>query len=310
MQKLLKNGIALIIFATLIFVFRDRLHNQFLQLRDQFFPCKNPITYTIGTFDVRFGISKADFLTATKQAEEIWEKPIGRDLFREEAKGNLKINLLYDYRQSATEKLQTLGLSVDDSRSSYDLVKARYAALNKQYLEDTATLALRVALLKSRQDAYNKEVVYWNRHGGAPKAEYDALQLEKQSIQTEIESIHQLQNALNIEAGNINALVATLNYLAQGLNLDVAKFNEVGASLGEEFEEGFYTSGAEGRSINVYQYASKTRLVRVLAHEFGHALSLPHLDNPKAIMYELNQATNEKLTADDLSALKTHCGIQ
>ena len=310
MQKILKNFIVLIIIGALIFIFRNQLQNNFFQLRDRLFPCENPMSYSIGEFDKRFGISRENFLAYTKQAEEIWEKPINRDLFVEHASGNLKINLIYDYRQNVTEKLETLGISVDDSRASYDLVKTRYMALGEQYLKDKEIFASKLAELKIRQDAYNREVSYWNSRGGAPKAEFEALQIEKQNIQNEILSVNQLQNSLNVEVENINALVATLNHLVVELNIDVAKFNEVGATRGEEFEEGLYKSGPEGRSIDIYQYDSKNKLIRVLAHEFGHALDLEHINNPKAIMYKLNQGTNEKLTADDLSALKIRCGIK
>ncbi len=310
MQKVLKNFIALAIFGTLIFVTRVPLKNQYLQLSNQIFPCKNSISYTIGTFDERFGITKEDFLAATKQAEEIWEKPIGKNLFMEKTNGTIKINLIYDYRQLATEKLQILSLSVDDSKSSYESVKARFTALSEQYLKDKTVFTSKVASLKSHQDSYNKEVAYWNDQGGAPEAQFDVLELEMQAIKTEIVSINQLQNSLNTEVKNINVLVGTLNRLARELNLGVAKFNEIGVSRGEEFEEGFYTSGPEGQSIDIYQYDSKSKLIRVLAHEFGHALKLEHIDNSKAIMYRLNQETNEILTVDDLSALKIHCGIK
>lgn len=309
-MKNLKNIIAIVIFISLIFVFRDKIQTQFLQLQERFFPCRNPIAYSIGTFDNRFGISKTDFLTAVKQAEDIWEKPIGVDLFSAKSDGKLKINLLYDYRQNATKKLQTLGLSVDKGKASYDAIETRYTALKEQYLSDKNVLVSRIAILTDRQDAYNQNVVYWNKRHGVPEAEYNALQLEKQSIQTELNSINQMQDTLNVEVGDINTLANTLNLMAKELNLNVVNFNEIGNSLGDEFEEGLYKSGPDGESIDIYQYDSKARLVRVLAHELGHALGLDHLDNPKAIMYKLNQATNDKLTADDLSALKAHCGLK
>lgn len=309
MQNVIKNIVALIVFGAIIFVFRERIENQFLQARDHYFPCKNPISYSIDNFDERFGLSKADFLLVIKQAEEIWEKPIGRDLFVEKTNGNLKINLIYDYRQNVTEKLKVLDVAVDDSKSSYDVVNARYIALHKEYLNNKNIFNARVTALKIRQDAYSKQVAYWNNNRGAPKEEFDALQLEKQNIQNELQAVNKLQERLNAEIENINALVATLNRLVKDLNLDVARFNEVGASRGEEFEEALYKSSAEGQSIDIYQYDSKSKLVRVMAHEFGHALGLDHLENPKAIMYKLNEGTNESLTEDDLSALKAHCGI-
>src|SRR3989344_3704354 len=72
-------------------------------------PCEKPITYTLGTFDKRFGISQADFLKTLVQAEEIWERPLGRELFTyvPEA-GEIPVNLIYDSRQETTNTLSHL----------------------------------------------------------------------------------------------------------------------------------------------------------------------------------------------------------
>ena len=77
--------------------------------------------------------------------------------------------------------------------------------------------------------------------------------------------------------------------------------------LGSEFCGGDYVSKDGKQTITIYQFDDENRLVRVLAHEFGHALGLKHNDNPKAIMYRLMQSDSLNLAPDDIAALKERC---
>ena len=124
----------------------------------------------------------------------------------------------------------------------------------------------------------------------------------------EASTINQAQNTLSGGMEIINALGAEVNKLARNLNLQVETFNDIGGN-GEEFDEGEYADNGAGKMINVYQFDSWSKLLRVLAHELGHARGLPHVEDPASIMYRLNQSTNEKLTASDMAALKKLCGF-
>ncbi|MFH0852274.1 MAG: matrixin family metalloprotease [bacterium] len=313
MKKFLKIiiGFAIIgVFAYISYIYRSPLQALFTRFEGVYLPCERPITYKIESFDTRFGISKDYFLNALRDAEAIWEKPIGRELFAYEPEGNLKINLIYDYRQEAAAKLQKLGLTVGDDKISYNILKAKYDAFKAVYALDKAALEAKVLDYETRQSAYEKELAYWNARHGAPKDEYDRLNAERVALNAEVAELNQLQAHLNEEIDNINALVVVLNRLAVSLNLDVSKFNTIGKTLGSEFEEGNYQSGPDGQQINIYEFDNRDKLIRILAHELGHALDLGHVDDPNAIMYRLNNGINNELTAIDLADLKKLCGIK
>lgn len=318
-KKFLLKLIFIVVAVVLVYQYRDVLYAQFLPVWNNIksyisseAPCKKPILYTLDNFDEEFNISKTYFLSALFEAEDIWEKPAGKELFlyaEDSPRDVLKINLIYDYRQQATSKLASLGITVKDNRASYDMLKNKIDLLKKEFDLAKSIYEVRVMSFNKRQKIYEEQVQYWNSKGGAPEKEYDKLEQERIALDREVSRLQTLQKNINEMMEEVNSMVVVLNRLATTLNLVVEKYNTIGASRGESFEEGVYIQEGLNRQIDIYEFSNREKLVRVLAHELGHALGLDHVKDPQAIMYSFNQANSQILTEDDIAELKFKCMI-
>lgn len=102
-------------------------------------------------------------------------------------------------------------------------------------------------------------------------------------------------------AQSLNRSSDEYNNQATELNQTISTYN---SALSERPEEGIY-KGVENR-IEIYLYLNKPELIHTLAHEFGHALGIGHVNNPNAIMYA---KTSQKviLTSEDVNELQDVC---
>jgi len=292
--------------ATVLFILLITLTGFFVY-QNEFAPCKRTVFYDIGNFDIRFGITKEKFLKTIQESEAIWEKKNSSNLFEYKPASKFKINLVFDERQAKTIEAGQSKQEIEGSRAEYDSIAANYkklAANHEQLLNDYNTQAIE---FEAELNFYNSRVAEINNRGGATPKEARELEEEKKRLELEKADLNRQRAVLNNRASELNSLGDTINTLGQKLNINVDVHNQL---FGEarEFDQGEY----QGNTINIYQFDGIGELRLVFAHEFGHALGIEHVENPKSTMYylmEKQDIKNPALSQEDFSALKNRCNF-
>lgn len=300
----------IVILSLIVFAYeqRENIIKNTRMIIHEHFPCVVPLTYSLGTFDSRFGLSREAFLGHIASAEKSWEDVAGRELFRYvETGGDLTVNLIYDERQATTNKLQEIGGQIDGKKDTYESLKANYDRLSEKLRQQRTTYNTKLGEFQTMQREYEKEVAHWNKRGGAPEKEYAQLEQQRAELNARVTALNNSLAQLNKTVTDVNALGTRINALIEELNLNVEKYNTTRSAQGEEFSEGEYVFDPAGKRINIYEFGSALRLSRVLIHELGHALQMDHVDDSEAIMYRLNAGKRETLTEADKTELMRVC---
>jgi hypothetical protein len=284
MQKLLKivftlaalSGWLYFYFPALKVLYKDKVFSERI--------CSAPVTYSIQSIDNRFKLSEDELSQALTDAVAIWELARNTDLFQEvESNGTITIVLKFDERQKVTDILGGLNGNIESESDQIDLQRLNYKALEGQY-----------NAAKSEYE-YSLQKYYATRDSGE-----NSLSQARQDVIKKQEKLEALRVDLNNYAGNLNQQVA-------GLNSKITTFNNLGQQRGEAFNEGEYVEDRGLRTIYVYEFEDRAKLVRLLTHEFGHALGLEHVSGTKSIMNEINGSSVLTLSPQDIAELNRVC---
>ncbi len=288
---------------------KDKIASALAIAHARMFPCSSPITYSIGSIDPGYTISREDLQDALREAESAWENQAKRNLFEyKQSSGAVTVNLVYDYRQASLDKLKAIGIVTDQSLESYKELKTRYEALAARVDVEQARLDAIMGRYKQREAAYNARVSRMNRRGHATKGQVRNINNARNALSMQFGGIKKIEEAVNSDIDTINALGTTLNQLIVQLNINVEQYNRAGSSIGR-YEEGLYRIHDGRQTIDVYKDTDHPQLVSLLAHEMGHALGMDHVTGSESLMYPVNNGRALKLTANDIKELDRVCKL-
>lgn len=270
--------------------------------------CPVPINYRLGIIDDSFSITQTEAKQYIEQAAKVWEDVADQDLFVYNDDADFTINFVFDERQE-TANAQTADRDrLDGIAVQNDQFRTQIADLQTTYQNRNVQFETTKANYDERLESYNDAVRQANDRGGATPAAFAVLEEERVVLEGESNQLRVASNALNSLASQLNELSSEGNRLIETYNQEVRGYNELYGEA-HEFTQGDYRGG----EINIYKFSDQFELVSVLAHEFGHALGIDHVEEPGALMYyllddELDQIPT--LSESDIAAYQRECSDQ
>lgn len=268
-------------------------------------PCEAPLPWRIGTIDDRFDISEDTAREVASEATELWEQSSEHNLFVYDEEADFVINFVFDERQQVADQAEQYRYQLDTQEESNEQIQKRYEALKDRYTRLQATYEKQSTSFDTKLNLYNQKVSHYNQNGGAPGDVFEELEAEKQQLDADRKKLNTLANTLNDLVDELNAVSEKGNLLVTEYNQKVNTYNESFA-----YQEGFTQGDYQGDQINIYKFSSLPELRLVLAHEFGHALTIGHVENERSVMHYLMEAQPLEpttLTIEDEIALERVC---
>ena len=273
-------------------------------------PCKEPLTYRIGTIDSRFDVTEEELKTIMQQVESIWEDPMKRELLQYQDNGSVAVHLIYTEEQERTKAQKNYTDRIETVKQQLSAVRQNYERLTTSYKKRSEDYKESLSEYNQAVSEYNAYVDKWRSKGGLP---HD----KKPTVDRMLRGNDRLERIVDRKQKNMESVRKRVNTKSEQLNDLVGRqnelINEYNRRFGDarKFNQGHYIQQGLNKRINIYQFGNHAELKTVLAHESGHALGIGHVSNPKSIMHSVmreQNIANLSLSPQDIRALEQRCG--
>lgn len=271
--------------------------------------CNQVISWSVGNIDRAFNLPHSELRRAAQQATSLWQAHIKNGRFEYNPQSDFKIELLNDGTHRVLQQVIRTQNWSNATKAQINQEKAAINKLKSQYQRQLSEYETRVS-------EFNRFIDRMNTAPRGPAMDLQAYESAQKKAEDKRVALTELLKKVKGTSALINQKVNSLNNMVHGHNQEIGNSPTLRESRAGRYiyERRSSVLGQDDvfQKIEVYRFANYDHLVWILAHEFGHALGLGHINQPGSIMSRVNR-TDEiskktaRLTRADLRLLSRSC---